>query len=322
MEASNRGPAAKSPRFVTPLRDDRSVQEAASDNASGRDPFLLPSDQEQAWKECTYAARTCELVLSRVADPRPGSDWTNADMFYPWEKVSVWVRGYLRASAEHLCLWADVVAPYRFEHGAVNDVRMRPYLSLARAGLESAAHALWLSEVKGPRECASRFLRLMYRDFNYHKKALEADGIDTSAIDERIGSLNARVEKHSIPVRLYERVPGYENMVRLAATATKHNPDRWAYLWHAASGAAHGQNWFGLEAHDLIPVAEYEPGHFRMITIPDPVFITDTIEAACDTLQWGTLRWLMMGHHDPEIFKDAMIEIHQRTPTLDGTPRG
>ncbi len=57
-------------------------------------------------------------------------------------------------------------------------------------------------------------------------------------------------------------------------------------------------------------------------TLPDPVFITDTIEAACDTLQWGTLRWLMMGHHDPEIFKDAMIEIHQRTPTLDGTPRG
>jgi len=88
-----------------------------------------------------YSARSCELVLSRVADPPPGSDLAVADLFYPWEKVSTWVRDYLRASAEHLCLWADVVAPYRFDANAVNNVRMRPYLSLARAGLEAAADA-------------------------------------------------------------------------------------------------------------------------------------------------------------------------------------
>lgn len=296
------------------------VEEPAGD-ATGLHLFRLPPAQEHTWKECSYTARTCELVLSRVADPHPGSDWAKADMFYPWEKVSVWVREYLRASAGHLCLWADVVAPYRFEPGAVNNVRMRPYLSLARAGLESAAHALWLSEVEGPRECASRFLRLMYRDFNYHRKALEAGNMDTSAIDERIGNLKGRVDEHSIPVRLTEQVPGYQNMVRLAATATQHDPNRWAYLWHAASGAAHGQNWFGLEAHELIPIAEYEPGHFRMITIPDPEFITDTIQAACDSLHWGTLRWLVMGRHDPEMLRDAMKEIHRQMPKLNGTSR-
>lgn len=286
----------------------------------GLDPFRLPPDQEQTWKECVYAARTCELVLSRTVDPMPGSDWAKADLFYPWEKVSVWARDYLRASAEHLCLWAQIVAPYRFEPDAVNFVRMRPYLSLARAGLESAAHALWLSEVQGPRECVLRFLRLMYRDFKYHRKALEADRMDTSAVDERIGNLEARVSEYSIPVRLTEQVPGYEAMVRLAATATQHDPHRWAYLWHTASGAAHGQNWFGVEAHGLVPVAEYEPGHFRAVTIPDPEFITNTVEAACDVLQWGTLRWLIMGRHDPEVMRDTMKEIHQRMPKLDGSP--
>ena len=98
--------------------------------------------------------------------------------------------------------------------GAVNDVRIRPYLLLARAGLEAAAHALWLVEVPDARECAKRFLRLMYRDFGYHKQALESDNLDTSAIEKRIADLESRVVEQSIPVSLTERVPGYEGMVR------------------------------------------------------------------------------------------------------------
>jgi hypothetical protein len=89
---------------------------------------------------------------------------------------------------------------------------------------------------------ATRFLRLMRRDFGLHKKAMESDNLDTTFIDRRIADLEGRVSKHSIPVNLGERVPGYEELVRLAATATSHDPDRWAYLRNAASGAAHGQN--------------------------------------------------------------------------------
>ncbi|MUL58483.1 hypothetical protein FZI96_28155 [Mycobacterium sp. CBMA311] len=292
-----------------------------SGDATDPDPFVLPAQQQQKWKECVYAARSCELVLSRVMDPRPGSDWAKADLFYPWEKVSVWVRDYLRASAEHLCLWADIVAPFRFEPDAINHARMRPYLSLARAALESAAHALWLSEVDGPQECLARFLRLMHHDFAFHKKALEADNMDTTAIDQRIVNLKARVDEHAIPVTLTDKVPGYERLVRLAATATDHDPNRWAYLWQTASGAAHGQNWFGIETHTHTPVAEYEQGHFRTITIPDPEFITDTVRAASDSLQWGTVRWLLMGRHSPELIGQATVEIYQRMPKLDGSAR-
>ncbi len=268
-----------------------------------------------------YAVRSCELVLARIVDPSQGSDLAIADLFYPWEKVSTWVRGYLRASAEHLGLWADVVAPFKFDADTVNNVRMRPYLSLARAGLESAAHALWLTEVDDAPECVKRFLRLMYRDFKYHKKAIEADGLDTANVDHRIDALKSRVEEHSIPVTLTEPVPGYEKMVRLAATATNHDPNSWAYLWHSASGAAHGQNWFGIEAYHWLPLAEYEQGHFRAISAPEPQFITDAIQAACDALQWGTVRWLLMGRHNPQLIGEAMKEIFERMPRIDGSCR-
>jgi hypothetical protein len=302
------------------MSDDPSMDDPAGD-VTDENPFGLPRDHEQRWKECVYAARSCESTLQRLPDPSPGSDLARADMFYPWEKVSTWVRSYLRASAEHLCLWADVVAPYRFEPGAVNHVRVRPYLLLARAGLEAAAHALWLVEVTDAKECANRFLRLMHRDFNLHRKALEADNLDTSFIDTRIADLEGRVSEHSIPVSLTERVPGYQELIRFAATKTNHDADRWAYLWNAASGAAHGQNWFGVEAFDVVPILEYEPGHFRTVAFADPTYITETMEAACDALQWGTMRWLLMGRHDPDLLRQATAEIFERMPRLDGTPR-
>ena len=73
------------------------------DDAAGTNdhPFRLPPDHEQKWKECTYTARSCERVLSQVPDPLPGSDLARADLFYPWEKVSTWVRSYLTAVDRH-----------------------------------------------------------------------------------------------------------------------------------------------------------------------------------------------------------------------------
>jgi hypothetical protein len=295
----------------------RAVTDKGTGNATYLSQFRLPPDHEQKWKEHTYAARSCELTLSRLPDPSPGSDLDRADMLYPWEKVSTWVRAYLRGSAEHLGLWADVVAPFEFDSDAVNNVRVRPYLLLARAALEAAAHALWLVEVPDADECVTRFLRLMYRDFGYHKKALRSDNLDTAAIEQRIIDLESRVAEHSIRVNLKERVPGYEEMIRFAATATDNNPDRWAYLWNAASGAAHGQNWFGIESYDVVPVFEYEPGHYRTLAFPDPEFITETIGAACEALRWGTLRWLLMGRHDPDLLSQATHEIYERMPKID-----
>lgn len=86
--------------------------------------------------------------------------------------------------------------------------------------------------------------------------------------------------------------------MRNAATVVGKDENEWAYLWQAASGAGHGQNWFGLEGFDLRPIREYEPRHFRTMSVPDPVYITEMIEAADDSLVWGTTRWLDYGGHD------------------------
>jgi hypothetical protein len=282
--------------------------------------FALSEEHQQQWAAHTFLARSCELTLKRVVDPKPGSALAEADAFYEWEKVSIWVRNYLCAAAEHLCLWADVTAPYKLHPEAINEVRLRPYLLLGRAGLEAAAHALWLVDVSTAVECAQRHIRLMHRDFALHRDALAAGGLDTARVDKRIADLQLRCAGLTIPTTPKDKPPGYEKLVRNAAVVTKHDEDRWSYLWNAASGAAHGQNWFGLEAFDLLTREEYEPGYFRTVAFPDPVFITETIGAACETLQWGTLKWLVLGGHDPDLLRQARRDVFERVPKKTEAP--
>lgn len=291
------------------------------DDGQGTDAQLLvPADQVQQWATNTYRVRSCELVLSRTVDPLPGSQLDRADAIYRWEKISVWARSYLLAATESLCLWADLVAPYDLVPDAVNRVRMRPYLLLARSGLEAAAHAIWLLDVptRTFEECVKRHVRLMHHDFTLHKQALEARKSDAGRIEDRIAKLKERAAGLPFEVTPTDKPPGYEKLVRNAATVVGKDANEWAYLWQAASGAGHGQNWFGIEGFDLLPTAEYQPGHFRTISIPDPIFITETIEAAAFALQWGTLRWLQLGGHDPSLLGAAVWEVSAKMPKKDG----
>lgn len=276
--------------------------------------LLLPQDQSQVWTQNAYLVRACELVLTRTIDPLPGSQLDQVDAIYRWEKISVWTRSYLLSSAEHLSMWADLVAPFDLTPGAMNKVRMRPYLLLARSGLEAAAHAIWVLNVKPYEECVQRHVRLMHHDFLMHVKALIARGSDPSAIETRISDLKSRATALPLQANPTDKPPGYEALVRHAAEATSNDPREWAYLWNAASGAGHGQNWFGLEGFDLIPTEEYEPGHFRTASIPDPIYITQTIDAATLALVWGTLRWLELGGHDRNMIRDVTPEIFAKMP--------
>ncbi len=260
--------------------------------------------------------RSCELVLSETADPKPGSSLAQVDALYRWEKVSAWTRSYLQAATEHLGLWADRVAPYAFDPNAPVLVRIRPYLLLGRSGLEAAAHALWLFEVptKTHVECIQRFVRLMYRDFGYHRDALTAHGDDTTLIEQRIADLEQRADNLPFETAPRNTPPGYERLVRHAAEVTGRDANQWSYLWQAASGAGHGQNWFSIEGFDLLHRSEYEPGHYRAVSIPDPAFVTDLIGAAAHALQWATCRWLLNAGYEPDLLARAVLEISARMP--------
>ncbi|MFF0528687.1 hypothetical protein ACFYT3_09870 [Nocardia amikacinitolerans] len=276
----------------------------------------VPADHLQKWVEYTYTIRACELVLARTVDPRPGSSLAQVDAIYHWEKVSVWTRAYLRAAAENLGLWADYVAPFSFTSDASTMVRVRPYLLLGRSGLEAAAHTLWLFDVptNTHQECVQRHVRLMHRDFRYHRQALQAHGEQTTLIDQRIADLEQRATTLPFTAEPQNQPPGYEKLVRNAAEVTGNDANFWAYLWNAASGAGHGQNWFSLEGFDLLHPSEYEPDHYRTVSIPDPMFVTELIGAASLALQWGTLRWLINGEHDPNLIGQATAEIFTKMP--------
>ncbi len=277
---------------------------------------MLSDEHRERWAAATYWVRGCELALKEAVDPRPDSWLAHADRLYRWEKVSAWSRSYLTAAIDHLLLWADLVAPYKFAEDHINHVRFRPYVMLGRAGLESSAHGVWLlADVDDPRDCVRRHLRLMHRDFEYQRKAQEAGGYGTNAVLARMEVTVERAERLGVGVSPKDKPPGYANLVRAAATTVGGDAQRWAFLWNAASGAAHGQNWFGMVGYDTEIGEEYEPGHYRSIQTPDPVFITEIVEAAVTVLGWGVIRWLLLAGFDGNsLVTDAMTEVHRHMP--------
>lgn len=275
----------------------------------------LSEEHQLRWATATYEVRACDLALVGAVDPRPKSFMRWADTGYQWEKLSVWSRSYLTSGIEHMMLWADLVAPYEFADDHVNQVRFLPYLLMGRAGLESGAHAVWLLEPNDPRDCARRFLRMMHKDFGYQRKAREAGGYPTEKIVARMDDLIVRAGELGVGVSPKDKPPGYEALVKAAASAVGGDPERWAYLWNAASGAGHGQNWFGMEGYDVELGDEYEPGHFRSTRIPDASYITEVMEAAAKTLQWGTWRWLALSGYDAQaLMVNATGQVHSRMP--------
>jgi hypothetical protein len=283
-------------------------------NHEPSEPVLLPEDHQSEWAQSTYRIRAAQIVLTRLVDPRPTSALAAADTHYRWEKVSVWSRGYLLAAVDNLSFWADQIAPYDFTPGQVNHVAFRPYLLLGRSALEAVAHGLWLLSATDIDELMQRHVGLMHRDFQYHLKALESGGQDGTRIQKRITALGERAATLNPAPNPKDSPPGYEKLVRLAAVYCQEDENLWAYYWNAASGAAHGQNWFSLEGFELAYKEEYEPGHFRVSSIPDPQFITATIGAATTALDWATLRWLELASYPPELVVAAMHEVHDRMP--------
>jgi hypothetical protein len=280
-------------------------------------PMPLPAGHFDLWTQYAISARATELMLNTHVDPRPDSQLEQADRRYQWEKVSAWTRGYLRAAAQQLSTWADIVMPYDVQPGAVNHVAYVAYLMLARSALEAAAQGFWILRADAIDECTSRHVRMMRRDFCYHFNALDAGGGDTSTAAKRIADLERRAADLTPTVDPKVKPPGYEKLVRYAARRTDNDESEWAYFWHAASGAAHGQNWFSIEGFEVLVGDEYDEGHFRTASMPDPEFITGTIGAAVEALNHAAWRWMLMAGYNPmQATTEALLAIGERLPKI------
>jgi hypothetical protein len=268
------------------------------------------------WVDAAHRSRLASYMIEQVCDPLPATPLASDDEAYRWEKCSAWTRSALVAATDHLVVWANIVAPQTVFEGIVVRNPPRPYYTLARAGLESAAQAVWVLDQHKSSERVDRHLRLLYHDLRQMALAFEM------ASDERAPKVRERMESISEHLGDADRFksikkhePRYSTMVRECAGAIKMAPAELEGVWRSASAAAHGKNWFQHVGYTTTIGDEYEPGHFRAMLRPDPAGITSSVTAAAKLTLHGVLRFIISAGHDPApISAAAFARLKEETP--------
>jgi hypothetical protein len=189
------------------------------------------------WATAAHTARLASYMLASVLDPRPGSSLADDDAAYPWEKCSAWTRSALLAATDHLVVWANIVAPQQVFEGMVVRNPPRPYYTLARAGLESAAQAVWILDQEESSERVRRHLRLLFHDLRHMALAFEMAG-DARApgVRQRMEQIRERVGDDDAFETIKKQEPKYSAMVRECAGAINMEPAELEVLWRGARG--------------------------------------------------------------------------------------
>jgi hypothetical protein len=133
----------------------------------------------------------------------------------------------LVAATDHLILWANVVAPQRPFEGMIIQNPVRPYYTLARAGMESAAQAVWVLKADEFAERVHPHLRLLYHDLRQMALAFEKQGDSRAAPSarERMSALQTRIGDAYTVESITKREPKCSAMVCECATTIGMQPD-------------------------------------------------------------------------------------------------
>lgn len=209
------------------------------------------------------------------------------DAMYPHERASNWHRSYLNAALEHLMMWADLVAPLRFDPEQDSTHTLRPAYTLGRAALEAAAQAVWMSAGDSAGDCIRRHLKLIRWDYEEHRKSVQSPE-HKRRIREMDELLLNRVQEHVSGDEL--TVPSLLVVLREAADVIGVSSDDLERMWRAASGAAHGKYWPSVALQHVVPVNEYTPGQLSTLSVPDAARMTEVLRLADRMTTWGVLR--------------------------------
>lgn len=271
------------------------------------------------WTQAAIASRVDHRLLLLIEDPGAGSPFDTLDRLYPFEKASDRARAYLSAALEHSLFWADYTAPLDFKEGETRGFALRPTYTLARAAIEGAAQAIWLMGSTDPYECLRRHLSLIRWDLQEHRKS-KPQTAAKEAVQEREQELLDRVAANFSPDRI--RPPnGYLYLIKSACRASDLNLDEnhAERLWRAASGATHGKYWPTPELQHVQVGDEYEPGHFRARTTPDPEELTAVVKAAGTMTRYGVLRFAdYSGMAIGDLLRQAQEWVFERIPKRSG----
>jgi hypothetical protein len=251
------------------------------------------------WVGAAHMSRIASYMLAEVQDPLPGSRLAADDEAYVWEKCSAWTRSGLVAAIDHLIVWANIVAPQQVFEGMVVSNPPRPYFTLARGALESAAQAVWVLDQEASGERVHRHLGLLYHDLRQMALAFEAASDDRApAVRERMKAVGERVGDIDVFAAIKNREPKYSTMVGECAGALGMEHAELEVLWRGASAAAHGKNWFRRVGYTAEVDDEYEPGYYRVMLQPDPAAITRLVTAAARLTLHGVLRFIDCAGYD------------------------
>lgn len=260
------------------------------------EPQPLPVDPatSRTWTEIAIRVRLSDSMLRDAGDPLSASHIQQDDNAYPYEKLSAWVLSYLRASVDHLLVWANIVQPLQVFDGQVSFTITRPFFTLARAGLEAAAQASWVLSPRSSPERVNRHIRILYSDIENARKAYAQAGQKESekAAADRIERIKERY------IGNVSQAPNLVDMVKHSAKSMEWGsrpvttPDALEFDWRAMSAAAHGKQWWMDSAHHIQIGEEYEPGYFRVLLTPDPTAITKVVGLAADLAFSATIRYV------------------------------
>jgi hypothetical protein len=215
----------------------------------------VPTEISQAFTEIAQSNRLTWHMVEGCGDPAKGSNFDQVNAVYPFEKVSDRARHYVTAALQHMLMWADHAAPFKFHPEQTVTFTLRPSYTLARAALESAAQAVWLMDTRDPIVCVQRHLQLIRWDLQEHRKS-HLDTAGKERIKARETELLRRVAALFTDDQL-KPPPSYLNVIRDACNPDDLDLDKddVERVWRAASGAAHGM--YGERVTSVGPLREW-----------------------------------------------------------------
>ncbi|QMW65278.1 hypothetical protein H4N58_13825 [Mumia sp. ZJ1417] len=252
----------------------------------------VPVDPEssRAWVEVAQGTRISWHIFRNVPLPCEGSNFAAMRDLYPYEPVDERARSYVGAALEHLVMWADHAAPFKFHPEHEANFHQRPPYTLARAAMESAAQAVWMLDTREPVECVRRHLCLIRWDLQEHKRS-KLERNEKEQVVARENDLIRRVSQ--VFTEDETRPPqGYLWVLQRACDADGLDlgADRVERLWRAASGSAHGMYWPTQDLQRLVEVP-VEDGKSRQIRVADTQGVADVLRAAYEMTQYAVLKY-------------------------------
>jgi hypothetical protein len=260
-----------------------------------------------AWTEVAQGARHSWHMLVNVPSPAAGSDFDRARELYPFEPVDERSRSYIGAALEHLMMWADVVAPFKFHPEQEIEFQPRPPYTLARAAMEAAAQAVWMLDTRDPVECIRRHLSLIRWDLQEQRRS-KLDLVDKQQVQAHEDEVLHRVAQFFTEEQI--RPPqGYLWVLRQACLPPDIDleADEVERLWRAASGSAHGMYWPTRELQMLVELP-VEDGRLRQIRVADAEQITAVLHAAYTLTRYAVLKYAHFAGADiPSLIAQSTI---------------